>query len=363
MEKPATMRVFLTGPNPSLLVAPGRLCDVIWQWLQKNHPDHVGAFFGLPQDQVQGRMLPLSRGASAAVNFGALCESAKPDVVISVGDDGDAAHVAATLMVGLAQFKWIHVLIDQERHQKRPYESVIDADVVLGVGEHVCRQASASGCRNVSEVSPASPILSNFMACSGHDPMKYFVAVAKNFEANNLFYLRDEWADSGIADDGWELVLAMNGADPGDFDLSGVSMPFGMRQVWQASSLAFGVPDEDMVDLLKFAWAVVDCSLNPSTCLMAAEAAHFGVGAIMTDCLASRGAKVATLLPSTPLKSPSGRLLKIPIGGALSGSLKISTQDRPTPQIRGGCELLEKISLHMFGRRERNFEVEVITPS
>lgn len=102
MEKPTTMRVFLTGPNPSLLVAPGRICDVVWRRIQRDFPDHVGVFFGLPQDQVVGRMIPLSRGPASAVNFGALCESAKPDVVISLGDDSDAAHVAATLMVGLA---------------------------------------------------------------------------------------------------------------------------------------------------------------------------------------------------------------------------------------------------------------------
>ena len=235
MEKPTTMRVFLTGPNPSLLVAPGRICSVVWDWLQKSHPDHVGAFFGLPQDQVEGRMLPLSRGASAAVNFGALCESAKPDVVISVGDDGDAAHVAATLMVGLAQFRWVHILVDQERHQKRPYDSVVDADIVLAVGDHSAAQAADSGCRNVVKVAAASSILSDFAPCASADPQKYFFAVAKNFETNNLFYLRDEWVASGLAQDGWELLVAINGADPGDFDLPAQSLPHGMRHLWPAS--------------------------------------------------------------------------------------------------------------------------------
>jgi len=357
------MRVFLTGPNPSLLVAPGRISNIVWRWLQKSFPDHVGVFFGLPQDQVVGRMIPLSRGASAAVNFGALCESAGPDVVISIGDDSDASHVAATLMVGMAQFKWIHILIDGERYHKRPYESITDADVVLAVGGHAADQASRSGCREVVAVGPTSPIMVDFSPCDGIEPRKYFLAVAKNFETSNLFYLRDEWQDSGLAGSGWELLLAVNGADPGDFEFSSSSLPAGMRHLWPASSLTYGVPDEDMVDMIKFSWAVVDCSLNPATALMAAEAAHLGVGAISTMSLPHKGIGVEVMLESTPLKSASGRLLHVPQEGKLAQALRNAALKRPSAPKSCSDSLLDQTLFHVAGRKEGNLEVEVVRPS
>jgi len=363
MEKPTTMRVFLTGPNPSLLVAPGRICSVVWRLVQETFPDHVGIFFGLPQDQVVGRMIPLSRGASAAVNFGALCESAKPDVVISIGDDSDAAHVAATLMVGMAQFKWIHILIDGERHQKRPYESITDADTVLAVGSHTADQASRSGCRNVVAVGPTSSIMLDFSPCRDVEPRKYFLAVAKNFETSNLFYLRDEWQGSGLAEDGWELLLAMNGADPGDFELPASSLPAGMRHIWSASSLTYGVPDEDMVDMVKFSWSVVDCSLNPATALVAVEAAHLGVGTIATKSLPYENLGAEHMLESTQLKSASGRLLSVPQQWRLSKMFRDATLRRPPAPKLNFNSLLDHLLFHIAGRKEGTLEVEMVRPS
>ena len=362
MEKPATMRVFLTGPNPSLLVAPGRICSVVWRWVQEAFPDHVGIFFGLPQDQVVGRMIPLSRGASAAVNFGSLCESARPDVVISIGDDSDASHVAATLMVGMAQFKWIHILIDGERHQKRPYESITDADTVLAIWEHAADQASRSGCRNVVTVSPTSPIMLDFAPCKAVEPKKYFLVVTKNFETSNLFYLRDEWRDSGLAEEGWELLLALNGADPGDFELPTPSMPAGMRHLWSASSLTYGVPDEDMVDMVKFAWALVDCSLNPATALMAAEAAHLGVGTIATESPPHGSMGIEDILESTPLKSASGRLLHVPQQGRLADAFRGAVIQRPLASRIEPANIMDQLLFHIAGRKETTLEVEVVRP-
>ena len=115
--------------------------------------------------------------------------------------------------------------------------------------------------------------------------------------------------------------------------------------------------------MIKFSWAVVDCSLNPASCLLVSEAAHMGVGAIATDCPAYRNLGIVHLLPSTPLKSASGRMLRIPQEGVLAQKFKQCSQMRPEPVSTQKSDLLEKISMHIVGRKQRDLEVEEVTSS
>lgn len=234
---------------------------------------------------------------------------------------------------------------------------------MIAVGAHAESQASRSGCRNVVRVGPTSSIVENFSPCSGSESNKYFLAVAKNFETSNLFYLRDEWYDSGLAKDGWELLLAMNGADPGDFDISDSSLPQGMRRIWSASSLTYGVPDEDMVDMVRFSWAVVDCSLNPAAALLAAEASHLGVGTVATRSDVYEDMGFEHLLESCPLKSASGRLLRVPHQGVLSKMFRNVASNRPVPVPVETTLLIDQLLFHIAGRKEESLEVEVVRPS
>jgi hypothetical protein len=357
------MRVILTGINPSMLVARARICQSVWSWLQASYDDHVGVFWGLPQEQISGRMLPLPHGVASAVNFGALCESAKPDVVISIGDDHEASHVAATLAVGMAEFKWVHILVDCERYTDKPYESILDADVVLAVGGCVADKAISSGCKNVVSATPTSPILQGFDGGESPNPQKYFLVLAKNFEASNLAYLQHEWISSGLASDGWELLLATNGGDIGDFNLSATKMPLGMRHLWSASSILYGVPDQEVVETLRGAWSVVDCGLSPASCLVAWEAAHFGVGVLAPSCEVYRRLGVGGSFHTTPFYSSSGCLNNVPHRGGLAGAMIRAASSRPVARLHSTENLLNHLSFYVEGRKERNFQVEVIRPS
>jgi len=354
------MRVFVTGPSPLLLIGQGRISSYIWNFSKDAHADCTGCFFGLPADQVQGRMLPLTRGASAAVNFGALCETAKPDLVISVGSDSDASHVAATLAVGMAEFKWVHILVDEPRWKRRPYESIIDADLVVAVGENAAKQADDSGCRRLVQVHPFSPI-SAVSPKTYREKQKYFVCTQRNLETSNLEYLKIEWEKSGLADEGWEMVLATNGADPGEYDMGLHRLPAGFRLQYHASSLSYGVSDAEWMGFVGSSWGLVDVGLCSACGVSESEAAALDVGSIVSTETPWGGH--CCLLQATKFLSSSGQILHIPLEGELSRVLRNSVESPLVPSPPKCSKNISEIMPDIFGHLDRKIELTCVTPS
>lgn len=360
------MIVAVTGCSPHLLTANSRIGDVIWRHVQKSFPEHVGVFFDLSADSCISRCLPLPRGVAAAVNFGAFCESAKPDLVISFGDDADAAHVAACRVVGIHDFGWLHILNDCERHVDRPYESCPLADAVIACSRVAANQAARSGVKNIQVSTPSTALFSQDV--HGAKRGRYFFAPMRNFESNNFSYLLSEWEKSGLSDGGWELVIGTNGADPGDFDLGRGRLPAGSRQAWAASSVEYGVDDLLYAQTLAGAWAAVFPVLCPSSAVSVVEAVKFGVDSVVTDCPVFRALGCSHLLPSVPFMSAPGKLLHIPVPGALAETL-VTLSSLPEPSRP--CDLANAPShldifiklLPLISRREaRKLDVESVTP-
>jgi hypothetical protein len=347
------MRVFVTGPSPLLLLGQGRISSYIWNYAKETYSDCTGCFFGLPADQVQGRMLPLARGASAAVNFGVLCETGKPDLVVSIGSDSDASHVAATLAVGMADFRWVHILIDEPRWKRRPYESIIDADLVVAVGDNAAAQADDSGCRNLIQVKPISPV-SAFEPVLESAREKYFICTQRNFETSNLEYLKIEWEKSGLARDGWEMVLATNGADPGEYDMSLHRLPLGFRLQYHASSLSYGIADSEWMRLISKSWGLVDVGLCSACGVSEYEATSVNVGSIVSAV--TPGETHSHLLKSTQFFSSSGQILHIPVGGDLSRILNNSISNPLLPSNRKASKNICEIMPNIFENAGRKLE-------